>query len=91
MADLRLKREVGKWGLMFVPYYARSRAFIANYSSWCEYSREGKMAEVAASLLSHEMLQIAIDRFSLAASANLDNLWQVEQPGVLPPRLGRLG
>jgi hypothetical protein len=72
---------------MFVPYYGRSRAFIANYSSWHEYRREGKIAEVAASLLSHETLHIAINRFSLAASANLDNLfgrncWELYRHGL---------
>ena len=75
VADLRLRGGVGKRGLMFVPYYGRSRAFIANYSSWREYSREGRIAEVASSLLSHETLHLAINRISLAASANLDNLF----------------
>jgi hypothetical protein len=75
VADLKLKGGIGKRGLMFVPYYGRSRAFIANYSSWREYHREGVIAEVAASLLSHETLHIAINRFSLTASANLDNLF----------------
>jgi len=75
VADLKFRGSVGKRGLMFVPYYGMSRAFIANYSSWREYCQEGKIAEVAASLLSHETLHIAINRFSLAASANLDNLF----------------
>lgn len=75
VADLKFKGGVGKRGLMFVPYYGRSRAFIANYSSWRKYSREGKIAEVASSLLSHETLHIAINKFSLSASANLDNLF----------------
>ena len=88
VVDLRLKGGVGNRGLMFVPYYGRSRAFIANYSSWREYSREGKIAEAAASLLSHETLHIAINRFSLAASANLDNLfgrsncWELYRHGL---------
>lgn len=75
VADLRFRGGVGKRGLMFVPYYGQTRVFIANYSSWREYDREGRIAEVAMSLLSHETLHIAINRFSLAASANLDNLF----------------
>lgn len=75
VADLRFKGGIGKRGLMFVPYYGHSRAFIANYSSWREYHREGRIAEVAASLLSHETLHIAINKFSLTASATLDNLF----------------
>jgi len=75
VADLRFRGGLGKRGLMFVPYYGRSRVFIANYSSWREYHREGRIAEVATSLLSHETLHIAINKFSLAASANLDNLF----------------
>jgi hypothetical protein len=75
VADLRFRGGVGKRGLMFVPYYGHSRAFIANYSSWREYHKEGRIAEVAASLLSHETLHIAINKFSLTASATLDNLF----------------
>jgi hypothetical protein len=60
---------------MFVPYYGQTRVFIANYSSWKEYHKEGKIAEVAASLLSHETLHITINKFSLSASATLDNLF----------------
>jgi len=75
VADLRFRGGLGRRGLMFVPYYGQSRVFIANYSSWREYHREGRIAEVAASLLSHETLHIAINKFSLAASANLDNLF----------------
>ena len=75
VADLRFRGGIGKRGLMFVPYYGRSRAFIANYSSWREYHREGRIAEIAASLLSHETLHIAINQFSFTASANLDNLF----------------
>jgi hypothetical protein len=75
VSDLRLKGGLGKRGLMFVPYYGQARAFIANYSSWKEYYREGRIAEVAASLLSHETLHIAINKFSLSASATLDNLF----------------
>lgn len=75
VADLKLRGGIGKRGLMFVPYYGQSRAFIANYSSWREYHRDGVIAEVAASLLSHETLHIAINKFSLTASASLDNLF----------------
>jgi hypothetical protein len=72
---------------MFVPYYGTTRAFIANYSSWREYARQGRIAEVASSLLSHESLHIAINRFSLRASAHLDNMfgrsdtWEVYRLG----------
>jgi hypothetical protein len=75
VADLRFRGGLGRRGLMFVPYYGQSRVFIANYSSWREYHREGRIAEVAASLLSHETLHLAINKFSFAASANLDNLF----------------
>ena len=86
--DLRFRGGVGKRGLMFVPYHGQSRAFIANYSSWREYSREGRIAEVATSLLSHETLHSAINKFSLTASANLDNLfgrsnsWELYRHGL---------
>jgi hypothetical protein len=88
VADLKRRGGIGRRGLMFVRYYGRSRAFIANYSSWREYHREGLIAEVAASLLSHETLHIAINRFSLAASADLDNLfgrsnrWELYRHGL---------
>lgn len=72
---MRFRGGLGKRGLMFVPYYGMTRAFIANYSSWREYAREGRIAEVASSLLSHESLHIAINRVSLRASARLDNLF----------------
>jgi hypothetical protein len=76
VADLTLGGRVGTKGLMFVPYYARSpRAFIANYSSWKEYDSSGIIAEVACSLLSHESLHLAINRFSYTASERLDNLF----------------
>ena len=73
---------------MFVPYYGMTRAFIANYSSWREYARQGRIAEVASSLLSHESLHIALNRFSLRASAHLDNMfgrsdaWEVYRHGL---------
>ena len=73
---------------MFVPYYGMTRAFIANYSSWREYARQGRIAEVATSLLSHESLHIALNRFSLRASAHLDNMfgrsdaWEVYRHGL---------
>jgi hypothetical protein len=88
VADLRLRGGMGKRGVMLVPYYSKSRAFIANYSSWRKYSREGRIAEIAAALLSHETLHIAINRFSLTASANLDNLfgrsnsWELYRHGL---------
>jgi hypothetical protein len=75
VADLRLKGMVGKRGLMFVSYYGRSRAFIANYSSWQVYHNEGRIAEIASSLISHEALHLVINKFSLTASAKLDNLF----------------
>ena len=73
---------------MFVPYYGLTRAFIANYRSWREYARQGRIAEVASSLLSHESLHIALNRFSLSASAHLDNMfgrsdtWEVYRHGL---------
>jgi hypothetical protein len=75
VADLRLKGMVGKRGLMFVSYYGKSRAFIANYSSWQEYHNEGRIAEIASSLISHEALHLVLNKFSLTASAKLDNLF----------------
>jgi hypothetical protein len=60
---------------MFVPYYGTKRVFIANYSSWREYAREGRIAEVASSLLSHESLHTAINQFSPRISAHLDNMF----------------
>lgn len=88
MSDLRFKGGLGRRGLMFVPYYGQKRVFIANYSSWKEYHREGRIAEVAVSLLSHETLHIVINKFSLSASATLDNLfgrsnsWELYQHGL---------
>ena len=75
VTDLRFKGGLGKRGLMFVPYYGTKRVFIANYSSWREYAKEGRIAEVASSLLSHESLHIAINRFSPRISAHLDNMF----------------
>jgi hypothetical protein len=75
VADLRLKGRVGKRGLMFVPYYGRSRAFISNYRSWLQYHNEGKIAEIATSLISHEALHLVLNKFSLTASSKLDNLF----------------
>lgn len=73
--ELKLKGMVGKRGLMFVPYYGRSRAFISNYRSWQEYYNEGRIAEIASSLLSHETLHLALNKFSCITSAKLDNLF----------------
>lgn len=75
VADLRLKGMVGKRGLMFVTYYGKSRAFIANYRSWQGYHNEGRIAEIASSLISHEALHLVLNKFSLSASAKLDNLF----------------
>ena len=73
--ELGLKGMAGKRGLMFVPYYGRSRAFISNYRSWQEYYNEGRIAEIASSLLSHETLHLALNKFSCITSAKLDNLF----------------
>ncbi len=75
VADLALKGMAGKRGLMFVTYYGRSRAFISNYSTWRQYHHYGKIIELASSLLSHESLHLTLNKFSLSASAKLDNLF----------------
>jgi hypothetical protein len=75
VAELRLKGMPGKRGLMFVPYYGRSRAFISNYRSWQEYYGEGRIAEIATSLISHETLHLTLNKFSFITSAKLDNLF----------------
>src|SRR5919197_6065473 len=72
---LGLKGSYGKRGLMFVPYYGRSRAFISNYRSWHEYSTDGRIAEIASSLISHETLHLTLNKFSFITSAKLDNLF----------------
>lgn len=73
--ELRLKGMAGKRGLMFVPYYGTSRAFISNYRSWQEYYGEGRIAEIATSLISHETLHLTLNKFSFTTSAKLDNLF----------------
>jgi hypothetical protein len=73
--DLRLKGMAGKRGLMFVSYYGRSRAFISNYRSWQEYFNEGRIAEIACSLISHETLHLTLNKVSFSTSAKLDNLF----------------
>lgn len=73
--ELSLKGMAGKRGLMFVPYYGRSRAFIANYRSWQQYYGEGRIAEIATSLISHETLHLTLNKFSFTTSAKLDNLF----------------
>lgn len=92
---LTLRGEPGKRGLMFVSYYARSRAFISNYRSWKQYHSAGNIVEVASSLLSHETLHLAINKFSLSASAELDNLFGRSNKWELYPHglgdLDRLG
>lgn len=75
VVHLSLRGEPGKRGLMFVSYYGRSRAFIANYRSWKVYHSNGNIAEIASSLISHETLHLALNRFSLSASADLDNMF----------------
>jgi hypothetical protein len=73
--ELSLKGMAGKRGLMFVPYYGRSRAFISNYRSWQQYYGEGRIAEIATSLISHETLHLTLNKFSFTTSAKLDNLF----------------
>lgn len=73
--DLKLKGIAGRRGLMFVPYYGRSRVFIANYRSWKEFHSDGRIAEIASSLLSHETLHLTLNRISFSASARLDELF----------------
>lgn len=73
--DLKLKGLSGRRGLMFVSYYGRSRAFIGNYRSWKEFNSDGRIAEVASSLLSHETLHLTLNKISFSASAQLDELF----------------
>lgn len=75
MLDLKLKGQSGRRGLMFVPYYGRSQAFIANYRSWKEFHSDGRIAEIASSLLSHESLHLTLNKISFSASAQLDELF----------------
>lgn len=75
VVEVGLGGMAGKRGLMFVPYYGRSRAFISNYRSWQEYYDEGRIVEIAASLLSHETLHLTLNKFSCITSAKLDNLF----------------
>jgi hypothetical protein len=88
VADLRLRGRIGRRGLMFVSYYGKSRAFIANYSSWREYDSKGKTAEVVSSIISHESIHLALNKFSVNASGKLDNLfgrsnsWEVYSHGL---------
>ena len=88
VADLRLRGSIGRRGLMFVSYYGKSRAFIANYRSWREYDSVGKSAEVASSIISHESIHLALNKFSVHASDKLDNLfgrsnsWEVYPHGL---------
>ena len=83
VAYLSLKGEPGKRGLMYVPYYGRSR-----YRSWREHHSDGNITQIACSLLSHETLHLAINKFSLSASADLDNLfgrsnsWELYKHGL---------
>jgi hypothetical protein len=88
VADLRLRGSMGRRGLMFVSYYGRSRAFISNYRSWREYDSIGKTAEVASSIISHESIHLALNKFSVNASDKLDNLfgrsnsWEIYPHGL---------
>ena len=88
VADLRLRGSIGRRGLMFVSYYGKSRAFISNYQSWREYDSIGKTAEVASSIISHESIHLALNKFSVNASDKLDNLfgrsnsWEIYPHGL---------
>lgn len=88
VADLRLRGMVGRRGLMFVSYYGKKRAFISNYRSWREYDSMGKTAEVASSVISHESIHLALNKFSVNASDKLDNLfgrsnsWEIYPHGL---------
>ena len=73
--DLKLKGVSGRRGLMFVSYYGRSRAFIGNYKSWKEFNSDGRIAEIASSLLSHESLHLTLNKIYFDASAQLDELF----------------
>ena len=73
--DLKLKGLSGRRGLMFVSYYGRSRAFIGNYRSWKEFNSDGRIAEIASSLLSHETLHLTLNKISFSVSAQLDELF----------------
>lgn len=75
VVDLRLRGRVGRRGLMYVPYYGQSKAFIANYKSWKEYDTKGKTHAVVASIISHESIHLTLNKFSVTASAKLDNLF----------------
>lgn len=75
VVDLRLRGMVGKRGLMYVPYYGKSRAFISNYKSWKEYDTKGKTHAIVASIISHESIHLTLNKFSVTASAKLDNLF----------------
>jgi hypothetical protein len=75
VVDLRLRGTVGKRGLMYVPYYGRSKAFISNYKSWKEYDTKGKTHAIVASIISHESIHLTLNKFSVTASAKLDNLF----------------
>jgi hypothetical protein len=75
VVDLRLRGMVGKRGLMYVPYYGQSKAFIANYKSWKEYDSMGKTHAIVASIISHESIHLTLNKFSVTASAKLDNLF----------------
>lgn len=73
--DLRLRGQVGRRGLMFVPYYGRYRAFISNYKLWKQYDIKGKAPLIATSIISHESIHLTLNKISLKASEKLDNLF----------------
>lgn len=75
VVDLKLNGKTGRTGLMYVPYYGRSRAFISNYKSWQEYESIGKTHAIVSSILSHETIHLTLNKISLTASAKLDNLF----------------
>lgn len=75
VVDLKLKGKGGRRGLMYVPYYGKSRAFISNYKTWQEYEMRGKTHAIVTSIISHESIHLTLNKISLTASAKLDNLF----------------
>gem|GEM_PF-4137872 len=43
VSDLKLKGDLGKGHLMFIPCYDWSRVFIANYGSWQEILKKAEL------------------------------------------------
>src|SRR5213594_2542208 len=75
VVDLKLKGKGGRRGLMYVPYYGKSRAFISNYKTWQEYETRGKTHAIVTSIISHESIHLTLNKISFTASAKLDNLF----------------